>query len=133
MSSSLRISTSPRTDTSGWSSSTTTAVLASSVDAMNYVVADNYLCFLALLEMILREKGARITQYDLAEMTSVVIPEGYSVRINNVRYSTCQDDYGVSVTPPTLRKIFSELGISIDVLYLDALRINEFELDKLLQ
>ena len=88
---------------------------------MNYVVADNYLCFLALLEMILREKGARITQYDLAEMTSVVIPEGYSVRINNVRYSTCQDDYGVSVTPPTLRKIFSELGISIDVLYLDCL------------
>lgn len=100
---------------------------------MNYVVADNYLCFLALLEMILREKGARITQYDLAEMTSVVIPEGYSVRIKNVRYSTCQDDYGVSVTPPTLRKVFSELGISIDVLYLDALRINEFELDELLQ
>lgn len=100
---------------------------------MNYVVADNYLCFLALLEMILREKGAKITQYDLAEMTSVVIPENYSVSIKNIRYSTSQNEYGVSVTPTMLRKIFSELGISIDVLFLDALQINEFELDKSLQ
>ena len=43
---------------------------------MNYVVADNYLCFLALLEMILREKGVRIPPADLAEMTRVVIPAG---------------------------------------------------------
>lgn len=99
---------------------------------MNYVIADNYLCFLALLEMILSEKGLCISQYDLAEFTGIVVPEECSVSIKNVRFSTKQNDYGVSASPMLLQEVFRELGIAIDVLYLDALQIDELELDVLL-
>lgn len=99
---------------------------------MDYVVADNYLCFLALLEMILKEKGINISQYDLAEKVGVTVPEGYHTIIKNIRYSTTQNDYGVAITPYALQEVFNELKINIQVSYLDALHINEMALDSIL-
>ena len=100
---------------------------------MNYVVADNYLCVLALLEMIIKEKGIPISQYDLAEITGVVVPDGYSLSIKNIRYSANQNDYGVCISPQILYQLFSQLGLILDVSYIDALRINELELDIILK
>ena len=50
---------------------------------MNYVIADNYLCLFALLEMILKQNNVNISQYELAEKAGITVPDGYKTEIKN--------------------------------------------------
>lgn len=62
------------------------------------VVAENYLCFLALLEMVIEnEQGVMITQYDMAEEFGVTIPVGYELNVNNICYSNNDNEYEYGV------------------------------------
>ena len=100
---------------------------------MDYVIADNYLCSLALLEMILKENGRNISQYDLAEIVGITVPEKYSGSVKNIVYSHDLNNYGVNLTPEKLCQFFAKNGVAVDVIYLDALRINEIELNVILE
>lgn len=100
---------------------------------MDYIIADNYLCFLALLEMILRAKGIIISQYDLAEKYGVTVPIGYVTNIKNVKYSAVQDDLGVIITPKSLQQFLNDLNCDMEVSFLSALHTNEFELGSILR
>ena len=99
---------------------------------MHYVVADNYLCLFALLEMILKEKGINISQYELAEKIGITIPNGYQSKVKNVKYSTLQNDYGAIVTTDSLREIFDKAQIDMKVSYLDVFHTNEIDLISIL-
>ena len=62
---------------------------------MKTVIAKAYLCFDALLEMIisLADSPARFTQTDLAEILGITLPTGTPTTINNVQYSDSLMDY----------------------------------------
>ena len=56
---------------------------------MKYVCGENYLCFYALMEMILADIGyCNWNQYSLANTFGVVLPDNYSINgVENVE--TC--------------------------------------------
>lgn len=97
---------------------------------MKYVVAENYFCFLALLEMIIEDyTSIKITQQDMAEEFGIIVPEGYNASIKNIKYSSVENDYGVKISEEKLQKFFDENGISLSVKYIDGIRINETDFD----
>lgn len=97
---------------------------------MKYVLAENYLCFLTLLEMIIDDSTSyKITQHDIAEGFGIVVPQGYKININNVNFSSEENDYGVRISEKKLQDFFNMKGIRLNVKYLDGTRINEFDFD----
>lgn len=97
---------------------------------MRYVIAENYLCFLSLLEMIIEDAtGLKITQQDLAEEFGLIVPHGYNIGINNIKSSSVENDYGVKIFEEKLQEFFDEKGIGLRIKYLDGTRINELDLD----
>lgn len=97
---------------------------------MKYVIAENYLCFLLLLEMIIEDAiGLKITQQDLAEEFGVIVSHGYNIGINNIKSSFIENDYGVKISEEKLQEFFAEKGIELRIKYLDGTRINELDLD----
>ena len=51
---------------------------------MKNVIAENYLCFPALLEMIINDAfDMNISQFEIAEYFGIVVPCGYKRIINN--------------------------------------------------
>lgn len=97
---------------------------------MKYIIAENYLCFLSLLEMILDDATSlKMTQQDLAEEFGIIIPNGYKTEISNIRFSSVENNYGVQISEERLQKFFDEKGIGLRVKYIDGTRINELDLD----
>ena len=100
---------------------------------MNYVIADNYLCLFALLEMILKQNNVNISQYELAEKAGITVPDGYKTEIKNVKYSSIQNDYGVAISTSLLQEIFDDVSVDIHVSYLDGLHTDEVGLTSVLR
>lgn len=97
---------------------------------MKYVIAENYLCFLSLLEMIIEDAtGLKITQQDLAEEFGIIVPHGYNIGINNIKFSSVENDYGVKISEEKLQEFFDEKEIGLRIKYLDGTRINELDLN----
>lgn len=97
---------------------------------MKYIVAENYLCFLSLLEMIIKDATAfNINQYDIAEELGIVVPYNYNIKISNIKYSNIDNDYGVNLSEEILQRFFTKKGIGLRTKYVDGLRINELEFD----
>ena len=97
---------------------------------MNYVIAENYLCFLALLEMIIEDAtNLKITQQELVEEFGIIVPNGYKVNYNNIKFSTIENDYGVKISKEKLQEFFDIKGIGLRVSYIDGACINELDLD----
>ncbi|MDO5156389.1 MAG: hypothetical protein Q4D51_10535 [Eubacteriales bacterium] len=97
---------------------------------MNYVIAENYLCFLALLEMVIYEAtGLKITQRQLAEEFGIIVPYGCKININNIMYSYVENDLGVMISEKRLQTFFDKNGIGLRIKYIDAIHINELDID----
>lgn len=95
------------------------------------VVAENYLCFLALLEMIIEDElGVTITQRDLAEEFGVIIPPGYELNITNKCYGNNDNDYGVHLNETILNNYFEKKNISIRATYFHINPFEDLELDE---
>lgn len=95
------------------------------------VVAENYLCFLALLEMIIEsEQKIKITQYDMAEEFGVTIPIGCKININNISYSNIEREYGVHLNEEKLNIFFAKNGINIHATYFHINPFEELEIDE---
>ena len=97
---------------------------------MKYVIAENYLCFLSLLEMIIEDATSlKMTQQDLAEEFGITVPHGYKTEFNNIKFSSVENDYGVQISEEKLQEFFDEKGIELRIKYIDGTRINELDLD----
>lgn len=97
---------------------------------MNYVIAKNYLCFLTLLEMIIEDfANIKITQQNIAEEFGITVPYGYKTEVNNVRFSSVENDFGVEISEKNLQNYFDKENLGLRVKYIDGLRISELDLD----
>ena len=93
---------------------------------MTFVIAQNYLCFFALIEMVVKDASENdISQEELCEEFGVVVPHNYKTELRNIRYSSNENDYGVHVTDQIIQKYFDDKKIDLHVKYIDSTYINE--------
>ena len=86
---------------------------------MKYIIANNYLCFYAILEMILLDCGcSKFTQFSLANKFGVVLPNGYVIeRVENVIYSDNTREQGAHIHERILNDFFERTNIPLYVSY----------------
>ena len=97
----------------------------------NYIIAKDYLCFMALLEMIVSETIPynHFTQIDFAESFGITIPIGNHTSIDNVQYSNDIKECGASVSVEELNELFVKHNIPLAVSYLPSNYFNELNFD----
>lgn len=86
---------------------------------MEYIKADNELCMLALLQMIISDvKGELvIDQNELAEIFGVTIYKNSNTNIKNVSYTDNLMDIGVHIDENKLLDLFIKYDIPLNVKY----------------
>lgn len=95
---------------------------------MRYVIAKNYLCFLALVEMIIEDTIGKsfINQEYLAEHFGITVPVGKEINIRNLKYSNKDRDWGVHINEKKLNEFFVNTGVPLRTEYI-AVNIYEEE------
>lgn len=81
-----------------------------------FVVAENFYCFPALLEIVFRQRyGVSVDQKEIGRMLGVAKPIEH--RCFDRAVSQCDDmrDWGVHVDLGALRRLFESMGVSVDV------------------
>lgn len=93
----------------------------------NYIVAKNYLCFMALLEMIVSETDSHVhfTQKDFAEMFGITVPIGTHISIKNVQYSNNSEKHGTNIRVEEINDFFKENGIPLQMSYVSSCYFDE--------
>lgn len=79
------------------------------------ICAENYLCFAALLEMILKNqisKDIDINQYTIANNLGVTVPRGYKKIVNNQTFSDNEYEYGIKINEEKLKDLLLPYQIS---------------------
>lgn len=86
----------------------------------NYIVSNNYLCFLALLEMIVAETNPcnHFTQTDFAELFGITIPIGTKTSIKNVQYSNSIKECGTNINIKDINNFFNKHSIPLQVSFI---------------
>lgn len=99
---------------------------------MKYVYGENYLCFYALLEMILADIGYRNwDQYSLANTFGVVLPGNYSINgVENVETSSDERMYGAHVDCKLINRFMEESRIPLKVSYIPSNPYGEYNISK---
>lgn len=94
---------------------------------MDYIVANNYLCFMALLEMIVSETNpcARFTQNDFAELFGITVPIEEHTTIKNVQYSNIIEKCGTNICVKEINDFFRENLISLQLSYIPSCYFDE--------
>ncbi len=103
----------------------------------NYIVAKNYLCFMALLEMIVAETNphSHFTQIDFAELYGITIPIGENTSIKNVRYSNNIEECGADIRIKEINDFFKKNMITLQLShipsnYFDEMVFNDLIVEK---
>ena len=93
---------------------------------LKYVKAENYLCFMALLEMVLIDvlETDVFDQYNLAELFGITLPINTPSHIKNVTYSDKPREYGCHIDEYKLNLFFRNTGIPLQTTYF---RVNPYE------
>lgn len=101
-----------------------------------FVVASEYLCYVALLEIILKNEGIKkYNQYDLAQIHGLCVPIDY-VNTNdyvNIKYSENAYKWGVKVNKSILNNIFKFELLDVIAEYIDIKTISDWEFDGYLE
>lgn len=89
---------------------------------MKTVIAKEYLCFDALLEMIIShaDSSVNFTQIDLAEMFGVTLPMGTRTSINNVQYSNSIMNCGTNICVKDINDFFCKNSIPLQLSYISS-------------
>lgn len=100
----------------------------------NYIVAKNYLCFMALLEMIVSETSpyAHFTQTDFAELFGITIPTGEYIPIKNVQYSNNIEECGTSICVKEINDFFQKNMIPLQLSYISSCYFDEITFDDII-
>ncbi len=86
------------------------------------VIAQEYLCFDALLEMIISNTDLSVhyTQTDLAEILGITLQTGTRASINNVRYSDNLTDCGTNICIRDINDFFCDNLIPLKLSYISS-------------
>lgn len=97
---------------------------------MREIIAENYLCFLALIEMIIEDIIGKsyIDQFYLAEYFGVVVPAEYKIDVKNIQYSNKDRELGVHLNEAKLNVFFENTGIP---LHADYIHVSQYEENKI--
>ena len=89
---------------------------------MKSIIAENYLCFFAVLEMILKDIGYKnYNQYNLANYLGVVLPPNIEIKgVNNVSFGNSESDYGYHLNIDKLGSFFKSNNIPLTIEYISA-------------
>lgn len=89
---------------------------------MNYIVANNYLCFNALLEMIISDtnSSSQFSQVDYAELFGITVPFDTQTSIKNVKYSNDITKCGTSICVKDINDFFRKNKISLQLSYISS-------------
>ena len=89
---------------------------------MNHIVAKEYLCFDALLEMIISDSVSRsyFSQIDLAEVFGITVPVGTQIAIKNVKYSNDAKEIGTNICLRDINDFFWNNSIPLKLSYVSA-------------
>lgn len=89
---------------------------------LKYIVGENYLCFYAILEMILSDIGVnQFSQYDLANEFGVVLPRGYMIpNVHNVTFSDNVRSLGAHINEQVINTFFRRHKIDLGISYISA-------------
>ena len=92
-----------------------------------HIVANNYLCFMALLEMIVSETKphTHFTQNDFAELFGITVPIGANTPIKNVQYSTNIEDFGTNICVKEFNDFFKKNMIPLQLSFISSCYFNE--------
>lgn len=94
---------------------------------MNTVVADNYLCFMALLEMIVSDSYSahHYSQTDFAELFGITIPFDTHTTIRNVQYSKSITDCGTNICIGEINDFFLDKLIPLHLSFIPSSYFDE--------
>jgi hypothetical protein len=92
-----------------------------------YIVAENYLCFMALLEMIVSETmpHAHFTQNELAELFGITVPIGAHTPIKNVQYSNNIAEFGTNICVKEINDFFNTNMIPLQLSFISSCYFDE--------
>lgn len=87
---------------------------------MNTVISKEYLCFDALLELILSQVDPSLafSQTDLAELFGITIPIGTQAPIKNVKYSNDITECGTNICIRDINQFFQKNSIQLQLSYI---------------
>lgn len=93
---------------------------------MKNVIAENYLCFPALLEMIICDAfDMNISQFEIGEHFGVVVPCGYKRIINNQLESSSSFDFGTHIDLEKIQEFFKKNRIKFKTNYYKINGVND--------
>ncbi len=93
----------------------------------NYIVAKNYLCFMALLEMIVSTTNpyTHLTQNDFAELFGITVPVGTQTPIKNVQYSSNIEECGTNICVEEINNFFQKNMIPLQLSFISSCYFDE--------
>lgn len=94
---------------------------------MNAIVAKEYLCFDALLEMIVADVGVSsyFSQSFFAELFGITVPIGEQISIKNVRYSENIEECGTYISVMDINDFFQKNSVPLHISFVDSNCLNE--------
>lgn len=94
---------------------------------VNYIIAKEFLCFMALLEMIVSETNPdiHITQNDYAELFGITVPIGTQTPIKNVQYSNNVMEFGTNISVKEINDFFLANMIPLQLSFISSCYFDE--------
>lgn len=98
---------------------------------MNYVTAEDYLCFYAILEMIIEDMtGQKIDQNILAEHFGIKVPQHYQTDLINVSRTSEDYELGAFIDAAEINSYFVYNNLNIDMEYKGVEKISECNVEQ---
>lgn len=102
---------------------------------MNVVIAKEYLCFDALLEMIVTDVllSFCFSQDYFAELFGVTIPIGEQTTIKNVKYSENIEEWGTNICVKDINDFFDKKPIPLRLSFIRSSYLNEMTFEDVIK
>ena len=92
------------------------------------IIAENYLCFYALMEMILNDIGfTAYDQYKLANIFGVVVPLDYKIKaVTNITESQNEAEFGAHIDIDSIKGFFLDNNIPLNISFVPSNPYGEY-------
>lgn len=98
---------------------------------MHYITAENYLCFYAILEMIIEDMtGQKVKQEVLAEQFGIKVPQYYQSNIINVSRTSKDYELGAFIDAEKINSYFVDKNFNINMEYKGVEKISEYDVEQ---
>lgn len=102
---------------------------------MNTIIAKKYLCFDALLEMIVADTSLPFcfSQDYFAELFGITIPAGEQTTIKNVKYSENIKEWGTNICVNDINDFFEKKSIPLHLSFIRSNYLNEMTFEDMIK